>query len=139
MNCTCILDSLGYTYTCTCVYKSNSIDSDQCNVIVRSQNNIVIVADLQVHVYSQFWILQEKEPINGKRMVHCMMEIGSGGREMVSEHTACQMEKEDTRRNTQEAGKMICDMQVFFWTFTQKVYINKSVITIQFYDYNCPK
>lgn len=27
----------------------------------------------------------------------------------------------------------------FFWTFTQKVYINKSVITIQFYDYNCPK
>lgn len=47
-------------------------------------------------------------------MVHCMMEIGSGGREMVSEHTACQMEKEDTRRNTQEAGKMICDMQVSF-------------------------
>lgn len=27
----------------------------------------------------------------------------------------------------------------FFLTFTQKVYINKSVITIQFYDYNCPK
>lgn len=72
-----------------------------------NQYNTVIVVDLKVHVYSQFWILQEKELTNGKRMVHCMMEIGSEGREMVSEHTACQMEKEDTRRNTQEAGKMI--------------------------------
>lgn len=53
-------------------------------------------------------------------MGHCMMEIGSGEREMVSEHTACQMEKEDTRRNTQEAGKMICDMQVFLWHSLRK-------------------
>lgn len=40
-------------------------------------------------------------------MVHCMMEIGSEGRGMGSEHTACQMEKEDIRRNTREDGKMI--------------------------------
>ena len=39
-----------------------------------------------------------------------MMETGNVEKGMVLGHTACLMEREDTRRSTRGAGKMIRDM-----------------------------